>query len=258
MGSAFDGILDRYSLASSEFRRRLETVRADQWAGPTPCTEWNVRQLVNNMTRGNLNFAGLLNGGTAAEFLRLRGADALGADPLAAYTRSVQECAEAFARPGALQQVVDYPLGRVPGEQALAIRTTDSTIHTWDLARALGADDTLSPDLVAWIGDHIEDIYAGLVETPTATETTHRFFALPCPDPRRGSPARTSSCAAWAGTLSHLTRSATHRIGSALRSQWPLITKVTKLRATRPTRPVTCQQPSAGKFTPDALNPVSP
>jgi hypothetical protein len=52
MGSAFDGILDRYSLASSEFRRRLETVRADQWAGPAPCTEWNVRQLVNHMTRG--------------------------------------------------------------------------------------------------------------------------------------------------------------------------------------------------------------
>ena len=186
MGSAFDGILDRYSVASSEFRRSLEMVRADQWAWPTPCTQWNVRQLVNHMTRGNLNFVGLLNGATGADFLRLRGADALGADPPAAYTRSVQECAEAFARPGALQQVVDYPLGQVSGEQALAIRTTDSTIHTWDLARAIGAEDTLNPEIVAWIDDHVGDIYAGLVETPTATETTHRFFAARVTAPASG------------------------------------------------------------------------
>ncbi len=179
MSSAFDGILDRYSLASSGFRRCLETVRPDQWAWPTPCSEWNIRLLVNHMARGNLNFVGLLNGATGADFLRLRGADALGADPLAAYTRSVQECAEAFAQAGALQQVVDYPLGWVPGAQALAIRTTDTTIHTWDLARAAGAADTLDPGLVAWIDDRMEDIYAGLVETPVAAETTHRFFAAP-------------------------------------------------------------------------------
>jgi hypothetical protein len=74
----------------------------------------------------------------------------------------------------------------VPGEQALAIRTTDSTIHTWDLARAIGAEDTLNPDLVAWIDDHVDDIYAGLVETPTATETTHRFFAAPVTAPASG------------------------------------------------------------------------
>jgi uncharacterized protein (TIGR03086 family) len=183
MSSAFDGILDRYDLASSEFRARLTAVRADQWAWPTPCTDWDVRLLVNHMTRGNLNFVGLLNGATGADFLRLRGTDALGADPLAAYARSVRECAEAFARPGALHQVVDYPLGRVPGAQALAIRTTDTTIHTWDLARAIGADDTLDPTLVAWIDDGMEDIYAGLVETPVATETTHRFFAAPVTGP---------------------------------------------------------------------------
>jgi hypothetical protein len=33
--------------------------------------------------------------------------------------------------------------------------------------------------LVAWIEDHLEEIYAGLAETPIAVETTHRFFAAP-------------------------------------------------------------------------------
>lgn len=179
MVNSFDGIIERFLLAGTEFERRLRAVRSEQWDWPTPCTEWTVRLLVNHVTRGNLNYVRLLQGGTSAEFLRLRDVDALGTDPVGAYTRSVRECAGAFSRPGALQQVLDYPLGRVSGRQALAVRTTDSIVHTWDLAQALGVDDNLDTSLVIWIDDHLDAIYAGLAETPTAVETTHRFFAAP-------------------------------------------------------------------------------
>lgn len=101
---------------------QLATVRPGQWNWPTPCTDWNVRQLVNHRVQGNLNHFRLLDGATGAEFLRSRDADALRADPPGAYARSAQECAVAFSRPGALQQVPDYPLGRVIGQQALAVR----------------------------------------------------------------------------------------------------------------------------------------
>lgn len=65
------------------------------------------------------------------------------------------------------------------GRQALAVRTTDTTIHTWDLARAVAVDDRLDAGLVAWIDDSLDEIFAGLAEAPTATDTTHRFFAAP-------------------------------------------------------------------------------
>lgn len=174
-----EAVLDRFVVSSDEFERRLRLVRPDQWILPTPCTEWNVHQLANHMTRGNLNYVRLVAGGTSAEFLRMRDVDALGRDPVGAYAGSVQACIEAFSQPGALRRVLDYPLGEITGRQALAVRTTDATIHTWDLARALGVDDTLNPNLVAWINDHLEEIYAGLAETPIAVETTHRFFAAP-------------------------------------------------------------------------------
>lgn len=138
-----------------------------------------MRALVNHMTRGNLNYIRLLQGGTAEEFMRLRDVDALGADPVGAYVRSAQECAEAFARPGVAGCRLDYPLGRMGAPQALAVRIADSTIHTWDLARAVGADDELDADMVVWIGDHIDGIYAGLAEGPTDVDSTHRFFAAP-------------------------------------------------------------------------------
>jgi uncharacterized protein (TIGR03086 family) len=186
MAGCFDGLVDRFVLCSTQFQERLRRVRPDQWTLPTPCTEWNVRDLVSHMTRGNLNYVRLLDGGTSAEFLRLREVDAVGTDPVAAYTSSVHECAAAFAAPGALQRILDYPLGRIPGEQALAVRIADSTVHTWDLARALHVDEALDVDLVAWVEDHLDEIYAGLAESPIAADTTHRFFAAPPDEPPPG------------------------------------------------------------------------
>jgi uncharacterized protein (TIGR03086 family) len=180
-----DGLMERFALSSSEFERRLLAVRPEQWAWATPCTGWDVRQLVNHMTGGNLNYVGLLGGATGADFLRRRDIDALGTDPVRAYTRSVHECAAAFAQTGALQRLLDYPLGPLTGQQALAVRTTDTTIHTWDLARAIGADEALDASLVTWIDDHLDEIYAGLAETPISADTTHRFFAAPSNPPAR-------------------------------------------------------------------------
>ncbi|MDQ7807907.1 TIGR03086 family metal-binding protein [Amycolatopsis sp. A133] len=167
-------LLDRFLLASRGFEHHLRAVPPGGWAAPTPCSEWDVRALVNHMTRGNLNYIGLLRGATRDEFLARRDEDALGDDPVAAYTASVRACADAFAGEGALDRVVDYPLGELTGRRALAVRTADSTVHTWDLARALGADETLDPGLVAWIDDDHDTIFAGLALGP-------RVFAEPPP-----------------------------------------------------------------------------
>ncbi len=178
-----DRVIDEFVLASAEFERVLRNVRQKQWERPTPCPEWNVRQLVNHMTRGNLNYVALSEGGTAADFLRMRDVDALGTDPVDAFVRSAAQCARAFGESGALQRILDYPLGRISGRQALTVRTTDSTIHTWDLAQALDVDAALRPELVSWISDHLDEIYADLAETPTDPESTHKFFAAPTGPP---------------------------------------------------------------------------
>ncbi|HEY7222059.1 MAG TPA: TIGR03086 family metal-binding protein [Micromonosporaceae bacterium] len=173
------GSVERFVAASNGFARVLRVVGSDQWAARTPCSEWDIRALANHVAAGNLNYVRLLDGATAADFLRMRDADALGSDPTASFDASVRECALAFARPGALDRVVDHPSGRLVGGQALAVRTTDTVIHTWDLARAAGADDSLDPQLLTWIDANIHDIYAGMAETPVSQESTHRFYAAP-------------------------------------------------------------------------------
>jgi uncharacterized protein (TIGR03086 family) len=179
MADLAEGLLRRFVAASDGFARRLRLVAPQQWTGPTPCSDWDVRALVNHVARGNLNYIGLLEGATAADFVRQRDADALGTDPVGAFVTAARACAQAYAAPDALERVVDHPSGRLTGAQALAVRTADTVIHTWDLARAIGADDTLDPELLGWIDANLHQIYAGMTETPVSAETTHRFYDPP-------------------------------------------------------------------------------
>jgi uncharacterized protein (TIGR03086 family) len=158
-------VVDLYVAASAGFGCRLEGV--GEWTAQTPCSEWDVRQLVNHVVRGNVNYVALLEGGSAKEFLRLREVDALGDDPVGAYQRSVQGFVDAFR--GASTRMLDYPLGRIDAGQGVAIRTADTVIHTWDLARATNGEETLAPALVDWMDENLAAIYHGL-------EGMGRFF----------------------------------------------------------------------------------
>lgn len=180
--------LGRFRRASEGFAARLRLVRPDQWDWPTPCAEWSVRQLTSHMARGNLSYTRLVEGGSGAEFLRLRDADAAGADPAAAYADSVRVAAAAFGRPGALDRTLDYPLGPISGHQALDIRTADTIVHTWDLARAIDADERLGADLVNWVSGNLAQIYAGLPDTPADPAASDRFFGRPIEVPETGAP----------------------------------------------------------------------
>ena len=42
---------------------RVRAVAADQWDGPTPCTDWNVRELVNHVVGEDAWTMPLMRGG---------------------------------------------------------------------------------------------------------------------------------------------------------------------------------------------------
>lgn len=158
-------MITRYLAASAGFEKALRAVPADGWTAGTPCTEWNVRQLVNHVVRGNhLNHIMLTQPALAMDYRRSAAEDVLGDDPLQAFAESTQVCAEAFRQHPDAKLV--YPMGPIPASRALALRTTDVIIHTWDLARAVGADETLDPELVAWADDAFAETYAGLLDRP--------------------------------------------------------------------------------------------
>jgi uncharacterized protein (TIGR03086 family) len=147
------GDLELLALARVGFRHRLELVLPEDWARSTPCAEWNVRQLVNHVVGSDLRYAALLYGARREDVIRRReeetgSAPVIGDNPVEDWTHAAAVLDAAFRAPGAMRRVVDYPRGPLAGRELLENRVVDITIHTWDLARALDADETLHERLV--------------------------------------------------------------------------------------------------------------
>jgi uncharacterized protein (TIGR03086 family) len=122
----------------------IDRIAADQWTAPTPCTEWNVRDLVNHLVGMNLVFVAMFEESPMPE----RGADRLGADPAGAYRRSAAALRAAAARPGVLEQSQATQVGVATGVERLQWRIVDLLAHGWDLGQATGLVVELPDDLV--------------------------------------------------------------------------------------------------------------
>lgn len=153
---------DALSAARSQFEQRLDLVAPDQWSLPTPCDEWDVRGLVNHVVTANTTSERSLHGATRDEMIALIGADYLGDDPLGAFARGADAEAAAFREPGALERVVHHPAFDMPATQLLDFRIGDMLLHAWDLARAIGAAETLDPRVVNIVWESLEPLAAAL------------------------------------------------------------------------------------------------
>jgi uncharacterized protein (TIGR03086 family) len=126
----------------------IACVRPDQLAHATPCTEWDVRALIDHVVDGNLGFAAMVAGEPGPD----GGDDVLGVDPLASFQNSFSRLCEAFDRPGFLEQAFPTPLGEEPGALLVGMRVVELTIHTWDVAAAIGRPRDLDRELVGFAG----------------------------------------------------------------------------------------------------------
>jgi uncharacterized protein (TIGR03086 family) len=141
---------DLLTVANDGFTQRVTLVRPYQWSARTPCAAWDVRALVNHVVGANRRYTMLLHGGTADQVEATRTADHLGDDPLASFVATAAELIQAFREPGAMARMAHHPAGERTGTQLLEMRVLDVTVHTWDLARAVGVDESLDSDLVAF------------------------------------------------------------------------------------------------------------
>jgi uncharacterized protein (TIGR03086 family) len=134
------------------FRQRLVRVKSDDWRRPTPCEEWTVRDLVNHVVGGNLRYVTILAGEPADATPRTREQDWLGTDPLGSFDDGLARVTESFSVPGILAADVRHPkIGAVTAAQLQVLRVNELTVHSWDLARAIGSDDRLDDQVVAWL-----------------------------------------------------------------------------------------------------------
>ena len=134
----------------------IEGIADDQWQAATPCSEWDVRALVNHLVANNRWVVELSKGKTIAEVGDALDGDMLGMDPIAAFRESAGAACDAFAKSGAMTQTYQLSFGEAPGSLYVSERFVDVLIHAWDVATATGQATALSDELVGRCFDMIE------------------------------------------------------------------------------------------------------
>ena len=135
-------VQDRYRQVSNGFDGAVRAVAADKWEAQSPCEQWRARDVVAHVVQGH---RGVISGVRGGESKPL-GADE---DPRQAWEEASRAIDEIAGDPEALAQEIDGPVGKMPaGEIIGRFVTMDLLVHTWDLARAVGAADRLDEDSV--------------------------------------------------------------------------------------------------------------
>lgn len=187
-----------YRQASDRFGTLVHTVADSQWNDPTPCAGWDVRALVNHVVGENRWAIPLFAGRTVADVGDRLDGDLLGDDPAKAWDGSAAEALKTVDRPGAMTSTVHLSFGDFSGEEYTNQLFADLLIHAWDLARAIGADEHLDPNLVetcqGWFAGW-EDGYrqAGVVGPRVAVEADDPASRLLAVFGRNPSPTDTLS-----------------------------------------------------------------
>jgi uncharacterized protein (TIGR03086 family) len=158
----------RHRRACSGFGLVVHAVDPAAWDAPTPCTEWDAAALVEHV----IGFH---------EFLLLRPAGAHAHRPrhgtAARWDATVSAIDVLLDDPARLALPADYFDGgaRRPGDVLDAL-TGDVLVHTWDLARTVGADDRLDPELS-------EAAYRSALAAPAEARRASGLFAAEVPVP---------------------------------------------------------------------------
>lgn len=131
-----------YQTASDGFDGAVRKVRGDQWECQSPCEAWRVRDLVGHIVEGHRGVIANVRGGESRPLGESE-------DPAEAWEQARAAMREITVDPQAMALEVDGPTGKMPaGEIIGRFVTMDLLVHTWDLARAIGADERLDEDSV--------------------------------------------------------------------------------------------------------------
>lgn len=175
-----------FARAVDQFGPRLAAV-GGRWQDPTPDTDWDVRALVNHVIAEDLWAPPLLNGMTIADVGDRFDGDQLGDDPEAAWAAAASASIAAVSEDGALERTVHVSFGDITGQEYVSQLTCDHLIHGWDLARAIGLDEGLDPELVDWAYDFLSPqvegwrsagVFGPQVEVPAGASRQDQLLGL--------------------------------------------------------------------------------
>jgi uncharacterized protein (TIGR03086 family) len=131
-------IADRYRKVAGDFTERAKAVPDGAWDNPAPCEGWVARDIVGHMVEWMPAMC------LAGPGLEVPAVPSVDDDPVGAWVGISDALQAALDDPELAAREFDMRVGRFTVENAVdTFCTNDVLVHTWDLARATGLDETL-------------------------------------------------------------------------------------------------------------------
>lgn len=170
-----------YRTVSSGFDAAVKAVGPEQWGMQSPCEKWKARDIVAHVVEGH---RGVIAGARGGESKPL---DA-GEDPKVAWEEASRAIDEIAGDQGAAGKEMDGPTGKMPvGEIINRFVTMDVLVHTWDLARTVGADEHLDETSVRVAYEALKpmdemirmpNVFAAKIEPPPEADLQTEFLCF--------------------------------------------------------------------------------
>lgn len=187
-------IAQRYRRRADAFEATVAAVPADRWSSPSPCAEWNARDVLAHIVDMHAAMLGPLG-------RELSPAPSLEVDPLAAFVSARADVEALLDDPETRALEISSAMGPTTVERHIdEVASADMIVHRWDLARATGLDDTIDPDEVDAMLPAAESmpdvmrtpgafgpgivVFGPLVEVPADASKQDRLLGLFGRDPR--------------------------------------------------------------------------
>ena len=131
-------VVDRLRTAAIGLTRAIEAAEErGAWGADSPCEGWTAADVADHIIGNYASVAGTLGGDVTITGDRPRD-----------WATARDAVLAAAVQDGALDTVVSSPGGPTPLGRFLAIyMQLDTLLHTWDIARAVGADESLDEEL---------------------------------------------------------------------------------------------------------------
>jgi uncharacterized protein (TIGR03086 family) len=133
-------ITERYRRRADVFDSTVAAVGPDDWSRPSPCAEWDARDVVRHVV--DMHQVMLRPYGRSAA-----DAPTVDDDPLAAFRAARAEVEAILEDRELATRTTESPAGTLAGADMVdQVASADLVIHRWDLARATGQDDAIDPE----------------------------------------------------------------------------------------------------------------
>ena len=113
---------------------RIAAVPADGLDNPTPCSRWDLRELLDHTVESLTMLTDAVDTGTEPV-----GDDALGST---SWDRAIAVLAarsrRALAVPGVMDRTFDLPIGAQPGPAMAGVTLLETVVHGWDISQGSG------------------------------------------------------------------------------------------------------------------------